>query len=361
MYSTQSFRLRIVQKFSEGGCGSLYTGEFIPFDTNLPSLIALKLVFKDEESSKELETLRQLQNFKGFPRLKCVLPVSPGSPRILIGTTLLGNNLSSFIQHHYVSRPEMMVLSNCYKLHGQNSNLNNFPMVHILKETLSRLREMHLLSLMHCDIKFSNFCVGLNFLNDPTIYLLDFGFCETEMSDFPENQVSELGLKNNPMKLFSKQGHANSSEKNNESWLKSQRYLSKEKTENQPKKSLSKPSNIQRKKSIKGTILYLSPSYAFSGKYRYIDDLVSLFYSFLEVLLFPRHQIFRTRSVSENLKAKRKWRFLDLAKGSQNIHLLLFGSFLDQFFDKNKECFKVLKNWNPRVDYTDLFIKLGLA
>jgi hypothetical protein len=110
---------------------------------------------------------------------------------------------------------------------------------------------------------------------------------------------------------------------------------------------------------LKGSPKYLSILYTLTGKYRFIDDLISLFYSFLEIFSVNPIQIFSCGSLKDCINEKLKLTFNQLGELSSKTELILIGKYIDEFIHDFKLYSQNSSNLNPEINFSFLISEIS--
>ena len=147
---------------------------------------------------------------------------------------------------------------------------------------------------MHCDIKFQNFCLAEDFQNDGRVFLIDFGLS----GRCPRSGTGAF------------QGTC-----------------------------------------TKGSPRYLSVLYAVTHCYRFVDDLISLFYSSVELFSKAASAFLEFGSFVEGIQKKLKITFFELGRMSNAPELWFLGRFIDQFISDFRLFDDHAKLLNPNINF----------
>lgn len=104
-------------------------------------------------------------------------------------------------------------------------------------------------------------------------------------------------------------------------------------------------------KGLRGSPQYLSVLFSVTGKYRYIDDLISLFYSFLEIFSKKIINIFVSNSLEDCFNKKINKRFSELGIMSSKKELIFLGKYIDKLILDFNLNLPIADQLNPKINF----------
>lgn len=128
---------------------------------------------KISTTSIEVEVLKKIKEFRGFPRIKGICKY--GNHDAII-QDLLGPSLKKIIEYYGQAFPHQTICK-------------------IGIEILKRLKALHQINILHNDLKPSNFCWGLFRNNEielsDTIFIIDFGL-SSQIDNLKEKKICKI-------------------------------------------------------------------------------------------------------------------------------------------------------------------------
>lgn len=264
---TNGRKYKVEQRLNHGGFGKIFQGiAFSVEDPRRAKIVAIKFVqvlnqVQEQLLSEEIAILELLASKKRFLRLEDHLAVvyGPNRSEHALVMNLLGPNLVDVF-----SSQELKPIRDFFMHKNQ-----------LYVQTLKCLRDLHIMDILHCDIKLQNFCIGPLGESRLQIHLIDFGLSINMQSEATEEELAS------------------------------------------------------RRSIARGTLAYMSPYVQRRELYSEIDDLISLFYSLVDLVIsLPwKHE----RDAQQTMLHKLDVGFVALGVTTNVPLLSAFGRYIDRF------------------------------